>query len=455
MKQFDYDSLEDLALSLPESILYRKYSGDFDGELAEIERYERTHEVIPALKKRLDLERRIAEGMKKDYSLTDADMIKRISKEYPHFTAETLEKCIDSGHADHILKNGVRFFQNAAVSNILNCCGDILDAAEGRPVGKHTDSREENVRIMKERGERAFRFRVKISLVPEIPAGKEGKTIRIHIPYPRECQSQSEIKLISSSDPVRIDDALQRTAFIEAPAAHGKEYFVEFSYVNRAVYTRLDPEKVDKVQPDFYTGEQYPHIRFTPYLRALAKHITAGEENPLLRAKKIYEWITKNVAYSYMREYMCLDSIAENAALNMRGDCGVQAILFITLCRICGIPARWESGMCISKDSVGSHDWAQFYIAPYGWLYADTSYSGGLYRKGLYELSDFYFGSIDCFRLVTCSDFQKQFSPEKRFLRYDPYDNQIGEAEFDDCGLYPDSIDHARTLVSSEEIFTK
>ena len=37
-----------------------------------------------------------------------------------------------------------------------------------------------------------------------------------------------------------------------------------------------------------------------------------------------------------MREYFTISNISEYAATNLKGDCGVQAILFITLCRIAG-----------------------------------------------------------------------------------------------------------------------
>ena len=35
------------------------------------------------------------------------------------------------------------------------------------------------------------------------------------------------------------------------------------------------------------------------------------------------------------------------------GDCGVFALLFITLCRIAGIPARWQSGLAVRPGRVG------------------------------------------------------------------------------------------------------
>ena len=43
-----------------------------------------------------------------------------------------------------------------------------------------------------------------------------------------------------------------------------------------------------------------------------------------------------------------------------------MALTFITLCRLVGIPAQWQSGLSVSLTGVGCHDWAMFYIAPKG-----------------------------------------------------------------------------------------
>ena len=59
-----------------------------------------------------------------------------------------------------------------------------------------------------------------------------------------------------------------------------------------------------------------------------------------------------------------------------------MALTFITLCRIAGIPARWESGFAVAPGDAGCHDWARFYVAPKGWMYADCSYGASMARRG-------------------------------------------------------------------------
>ncbi len=80
-----------------------------------------------------------------------------------------------------------------------------------------------------------------------------------------------------------------------------------------------------------------------------------------------------------------------------------MALTFITLCRIAGIPARWESGFAVAPGDAGCHDWARFYVAPRGWMYADCSYGASMARRGDEVLRRHYFGSLDTGRMVANS----------------------------------------------------
>ena len=191
---------------------------------------------------------------------------------------------------------------------------------------------------------------------------------------------------------------------------------------------------------------------FTPYLRMLAQEIIAGEENPLRKARRIYDYITQKMIYSYMRAYMTMPNVPEYIATSLKGDCGVQALLFITLCRIAGVPARWQSGLAVSPLDVGSHDWAQFYVAPYGWLFCDPSFGGAAWRMGDRERWDFYFGCIDPYRLPANSEYQHDYFVPFRHLRHDPYDNQQAEAEYDDATVPHHALHTCHEALSIEFI---
>ena len=231
-----------------------------------------------------------------------------------------------------------------------------------------------------------------------------------------------------------------------------RTFGAEYSYRETAVYADPLSFTPDAEQPDLYTGEEAPHIVFTPYLRALAAQLTEGIASPAEKAKRIYDYVTLNVRYHFQPSYFVHESIAENCARSRRGDCGIMALTFITLCRIAGIPARWESGFAVAPGDAGCHDWARFYVAPKGWMYADCSYGASMARRGDEVLRRHYFGSLDTGRMVANSAFEAPFDPPMLGFRRDPYDNQSGEMEADGVGLYGDDTVTTKEVLKFEEV---
>lgn len=458
MIPFAQEDIKYLAVELPDSVKHFQYSGDFEGELGEIRRLLNRVDS-PALKKRLLIESVIAEQMKYDYLTSSEELIQRIKADYPLFNSLSLSQLTELGSADYIYKGGKRFYQNSAYRNIMNTCPSRLDGMRSDgSLGKNVPCsvlwETENRDIMKKHPGRAVKHTVRFTRRLKREYVREGKTLTLHLPFPAICPEQREIRLEGSTHDVYISNADHRTAAIRTTVKGEDVYGIEFSLVNVAKYTEIDPDRVKKHEKTFFTEEKLPQIRFTPYMKALAREITGPYRTDLEKAYAIYKYITENIQYSYMRDYLCIANIPEYACLNGRGDCGVQALVFITLCRIAKIPAKWQSG-CTARDGIGSHDWAQVYIEPYGWLPVDPSYGGGAFRRGEPDMRDYYFGNIDPYRIITCNDIQTPFDPPKRFMRSDPYDNQQAELEYEDEGLPESASVGERLLLSSEEVTEK
>ena len=132
-----------------------------------------------------------------------------------------------------------------------------------------------------------------------------------------------------------------------------RTFGAEYSYRETAVYADPLSFMPDAEQPDLYTGEEAPHIVFTPYLRALAAQLTEGIASPAEKAKLIYDYVTLNVRYHFQPSYFVHESIAENCARSRRGDCGIMALTFITLCRIAGIPGPVGERLCSGPGGRG------------------------------------------------------------------------------------------------------
>ncbi len=452
-----------IGIALPDEVKMYHYSGDFAGELACIDRW-LNRNIPDCLRRRLEIQQLFATQLLNDYPLTRADVVAEVRARYPLADESTLDAFIASGNVDYILKGGEMRFQHQAVSNIFKTHTPELEALSKPDEAESTSVPQElpePIRVMREKGSLAYRYEVRHEIRLEPHAEKPGKTLRLWFPYPVACATQpaDDIKLVAASHPVTVTGDVHRTAFMEVPCEVGATYWVQYSFVNRAKFVPIDLTKptglpagegLSAEELADYTGEQAPHIRLTPFIKALAAEIAGDETDPLRLARRVYDYICTHVRYSYVRDYLLIDNIPEFVLLNAYGDCGTMGLAFITLCRALGIPAKWQSGWSCYPDGCGSHDWAMFYVAPYGWLYCDPSYGEGATHAGNLARADHYFGNLDPFRLVASNEFQQPLTPDKRFCRMDPYDNQSGEGEYEDENIFFDDHTHTRRVISAE-----
>ena len=457
MPEFLEKDIPCLALELPDEVKKYRDVYDFDGEISAIDDLLKGLDPNRDEAKRLVFERIIANGLKDDYHIDENELLLKLQEKFPRCTVDTLKKLTEMNYADYIVKNGKVYYQNDAKRNLfgagrvflehLDEDGNILPH-EPRP----DKFKNETFMALKEQGVRAFRFTVKVKLKIKEEFERVGEEITVHIPYPAICDCQPYSELIESSHPVYISEAGHRTACIKTTLKKDEEFFVIFKFDRVVKYIDLDYNNVSSEQPSFYTDELLPHIRFTPYLVDLAHKIKGDETNPLKIARKVYDYVTENINYSYLRDYLYIDQIPEYVLKNGKGDCGAQALTFITLCRILKVPAKWESGLRVGPDINSIHDWAQIYIAPYGWIPVDLTDGGGA-RRNLDTLKrEYSFGNIDPYRMTACNDYQMQFDPPKKFMRCDPYDNQLGEAEYNDYGLGFGTMIRGKDVIDVEDV---
>ena len=445
---------------LPEDIFKLEASGNFKAAEERI-RWLLRKSIDADLRARLEYELERIKRIRKDFGISEDEALELIRKEMGDEAVARFEEWISRGYVDYILYEGKRYFFRAFIDNILFLCEDELC----QKLRKKREKRRQEVREalishiedIVSSGEKGYikprRVRVRMTLRVLPGTLEPNESVRCWLPFPIENEQQSEVRLLGASGnnyllaPPRYP---QRTIYFESKAREdgSAEFWVEYEYTIRAFYRKINPSEVKPYDEESeiykrYTSEQPPHIVFTRHLRQLVYEIIGDEENPYLKTKKIYDWITENMTYTYVAEYSTYESIAEYVARNLRGDCGFHAILFITLARIAGIPARWQSGWYANPAMRGPspHDWAQFYVEPYGWLFADLSF-GRYWRKHNRMLHEFYFGNIDSFRTIFNLDLMGNFDPPKKHLRSDPVDNQRGEVETETGNIFYDRIEY-------------
>ena len=451
------DEMKSLRIELPEDILKAKWCGDFERAQRLIEIRLNDGQTPENQRVRLALEKEILARLPLDYTYTAEAAVELVQKQIPDFTLEELNQLLDQGAIDWIYIKGVphlsrRFYETLLVVNpyISGRAGGVDDFEEKA----ETQLLNDHIHKMQEQGGIYHHIKIRTKLKIKDSAFKAGEKVRVHVPIPAAAANMRNIKILATSPKaIMLSDVShpQRTAYFEEVMTVNHPFYVEYEYDCVAMHHVLEAGKVTASRTEFDTAEEMPHIRFSPTIRALCEELKGDEENPLKIARKFYDYCTTVVKYSYMREYFTITEIPEYAALNLKGDCGVQTLLFITLCRCAGIPARWQSGLYVTPVFVGMHDWSQFYIAPYGWLYADPSFGGSAYRAGNRERWNHYFGNLDSFRMVANSAFQYPLDPVKKHRRLDPYDNQVGEVEYEDHGLVRSDLEYSWELLEHEE----
>lgn len=184
-----------------------------------------------------------------------------------------------------------------------------------------------------------------------------------------------------------------------------------------------------------YTAPDAPQILLSEDFQALAKHIVGREDNPVKQASLIYDWIDAYFPWAGAREYSTIPNLAEYALNRGYGDCGQVSLLYINLLRNIGIPARWESGWYLEPENVGIHDWAEVYFEGVGWVPVDMSFGLNLASKDK-DVVNFYKSGMDYFRLAANRGVCGSFSPEKKFIRSETVDSQLGEVEWNGGNLF-------------------
>jgi transglutaminase-like putative cysteine protease len=442
-------------------------SGDFKSAAARLSAALKRTSLSAAERRTLAFELDRLDRIKKDFSYTKESLFAELKKAVKDLTPEEYEQWIAEGRFDTREIDGRRFFMGSSVSNLFFRHPELN--ARRQPPRDTSAVQQANweacdtIRKAAQAELKPYvlpkRFRVTMTVTAKADAAPDGETIRAWLPIPRSYPFQTDFKLLNTSSPVKHlepENSPIRSAFLEQPARKGAptEFKLEYEYTVHGVWFDVRPEAVKACDPRDPELSPYlreaPHVVFTPEIRALSERIVGTEKNPYLIAKKFHDWIGENIQYSYAIEYSTIRNISQYCLSRGYGDCGQEALLFITLCRLNGIPARWQSGWNTFPGAKTIHDWTEIYIAPYGWMPVDPykaifamRYADALTPEQRRDIRDFYFGGLDWYRIGANSDHNQSLTPPKNSFRSDDVDFQRGELEYGDTNLYFDKYTYS------------
>lgn len=250
-------------------------------------------------------------------------------------------------------------------------CGSLAQAQTSKPKSMTFDARHE-LKVM-------------------IPEG--AKKVRIWFALPQEATQQEVANLkIESPLPYRIErDATEGSKFlyVEAKAPTSKEVTLvtTFRLTRKEVVSDLRAanamalSKAERKKLARYL-EPNQYVIIDDKVRQLAREIVGNEKNPLLAARRIYDYVLNYVDYWVIDPANLKASpvgSTEYCLTTKTGNCTDFQSFWTSLARAAGIPTRIVYGSFFKKELDGKdvdqsyHCWTEFYISNLGWISQDVS----------------------------------------------------------------------------------
>lgn len=392
--------------------------------------------------------------IKADFTLTRPEFLARVQASYPEVSDADLDVFLLNHYVEAMEIDGEQRFHRKSVRNLNLLNPDFNGGARYR--GDHAsparisyvDSILDYYDGKNDIGgahEVTYRFSI------DVPYHKAlaGDTLRIWMPVALpapEGGRQRDLLILDAtpSDYILSAGRSEHNSIYFTTPAPVEGDTAHFSYTARFITSgAYVPE--DKILSDMqpYNTDSELYKRYTslpdgPHiidLSDLAKEIVGDETNPYRQSELVYDYIIRRYPWAGAREYSTIPCMPQYVVDEKHGDCGQVSLLYISLMRSLGVPARWESGWMLHPGEVNMHDWAEVYYQGIGWVPVDVSF-------GRYTTSDdprvtgFYSHGIDSHRLAANTAVGAQFYPPKRYVRSETVDFQTGEVESTRGNLY-------------------
>lgn len=419
-----------------------------------------------------DSVRAIQTRIKHDFCLNREQLLKALNEKYPNISDNDIDRYLALHYLESVNIDGEQKFFRKSARNF-----GILNPIYGEPF-THRGASASDARISYVDSVLAFyanknnsglSHKVLYRFSIDVPGDTAllGDTLRVWMPLPLEgepCPRQNDVKILNTEPAYYIlsdGRSVHNTIYFEAPAP-APEDTAHFEYIGSFVTSgqyRSESEILASIRPyntqsDIYLKNTVFDNRHIVRLDSLAKTIVESETNPFRQSELVYDYIVNNYPWAGAREYSTLECIPEYVIKEKHGDCGQVALLYISLMRTLGIPARWESGWMLHPGEVNLHDWAEVYFEGVGWLPVDVSF-GRYSRSDNDAIKNFYSHGIDSHRFASNKGIGGELFPAKKYLRSETVDFQLGEVECSRGNLYYPAWDSNLEIISYEPIVSE
>lgn len=353
-----------------------------------------------------------------------ADVEKKLADMYPQVSKNERERWMSSGELEHMTWDGKVHYFNQAAENIATRHFDVAyqNTAKSETIAQLVRSISSSSSV----GAAPWQpysnpmtwLGTESVNVPRSELPKTG-LLKVWFPLPVEMGAQDSVSVVSVTpdtwlkQPPSINEALS-DAYFEVPLEKLEGDLgisVRFQFTHYQENFKVDPNNVGTYDSASALYREYTRSYGNTYIsdeiRQTAKKVVGGEKNPYLAAKKLYDYILKEIKYSYM-PHMAAWPRGERESVYVhrlkRGDCGAQSMYFTAMCRSLGIPARTTGGWQLFTGDFAGHFWAEFYLPNYGWIPVDptaadiSDWTNMITEQERTAFKEFYFGNQDPLR---------------------------------------------------------
>lgn len=390
--------------------------------------------------------------IKNDFSLTLDEGLKTISELYPNVDVADYKSLIENHYIEVKTIDGNEMMHRKSPNNFKLLYPTLRPNWKGR--GSQPDAEDiEMVKSIIDKskgiGDITNGKKIKYRFTIKVPKHEflVGDTLKVWMPVPIESPRQKNIKIHSVSHQNYIlsngGGSEHNTIYIEQPINATTNDTIIFEYVGEydtygqyfsSEYIIENIKPYDKTSDLYkkYTDISHKHIIDC---KLLAKEIVGNETCPYKQSEMIYEYISKTYPWAGAREYSTIESLPQYVLDELHGDCGQVSLLYISLMRSLGVPAKWESGWMLHPWSKNLHDWAEVYFEGIGWVPVDVSFGRYVNSNNRNE-RNFFSTGMDCYRFATNTGICSPLYPNKKYTRSETVDFQVGEVECSKGNLF-------------------
>jgi len=237
---------------------------------------------------------------------------------------------------------------------------------------------------------RSATFEARHELKVTLPDGTKRVRVWFAMPQDDPLQQVKNFK-VESPSPHRIttDSQGNKAVYLELADPTLKEFSVveTFTLSRREQISGVDARKAGPLSAD-KRAELAPllapnqHVVIDDRIRKLAAEIIGEEKNPVLAARKLYDWTLANIDYwvkDPKNKKASPVGSSDYCLTTKTGNCTDFHSLWISLARAAGIPTRMVYGSFFKKELDGQdadqsyHCWPEFYASGIGWVPHDVA----------------------------------------------------------------------------------